>query len=94
MKVTKGMRVSTLNFDNTISTGKVIGVGYAKYYHDDVTMEQTAHVVFDDFQGHCHTPDEGAWFTDMYSRDLNPIGHVYHEQCACGSLLSMCHPHA
>lgn len=94
MKVTKGMRVSMLNADNTVSTGKVIGVGLARYYFDDVTMEQTAHVVFDDFQGHTMTPDTDIWWTDVYARDLNPVDHVYWEQCACGSLLSMCHPHA
>lgn len=96
MKVIKGMRVSMLNLDSTISTGKVIGVGMARYWCDDPTMEQTAHVVFDDFQGHMQRPDPdaGVWFTDVYARDLNPVGHVYEPQCECGNLTYMCHPDA
>lgn len=93
MKVTKGMRVSTLNLDGTISRGKVIGVGMAPLYCGDPVMVQTACVVFDDFQGHVDVWADG-WFTEMYAADLNPFDHVYTPECECGNMLSMCHPHA
>jgi hypothetical protein len=98
MKVTKGMRVSTLNLDSTVSIGKVIGVGMARYWADEPEMEQTAQVVFEDFQGHGKwSYGEGyghTWFTDMYARDLNPVDHVYPELCECGNKTYLCHPEA
>ena len=92
MKVTKGMKVSTLNLDGTISRGKVIGVGVDSMYAD-ARREQTASVVFDDFNGHVDVWADG-WFTEMYAADLNPFDHVYTPECECGNMLSMCHPEA
>jgi len=84
MKVTKGMRVQYVNADGTISTGKVIGVGWTACVNG--VRDALASVLFDDF-------NETTWFDEMFVCDLLPLDHVFYS-CECGNPTYMCHPHA
>lgn len=85
MRVSKGMRVAYINTDDTISYGKVIGLGWTACVEG--VRVALASVVFDDF-------NETTWFDVMFAHDLYPADHVFAPVCECGNLRRLCHPEA